>query len=57
MWPFTKNGEYSVRTGYFRMKNEDSVVNNGPSTSCQIDERLWNFIWKLKMLSKIRIFM
>ena len=29
VWPFTKNGEYSVMTGYYRMKKEDLVVENG----------------------------
>ena len=54
---FYKNGEYSVRTGYQKLKKENFVIAEGPSISHLMDKDVWNIIWGLGVPSKVRIFL
>ncbi|XVE80205.1 hypothetical protein DITRI_Ditri14bG0121000 [Diplodiscus trichospermus] len=49
VWPFVKNGMYTVKSGYHKIKGEETGRNDGPSSSRFVDRKVWNLIWKLKV--------
>ncbi|KAF7822040.1 putative ribonuclease H-like domain, reverse transcriptase zinc-binding domain-containing protein [Senna tora] len=56
VWPFTKDGTYSVSTGYHLLAEEDSGNAMVPSSSNSPDDGLWKVIWGAKVQPKIRAF-
>lgn len=57
-WPFTKTGEYSVKSGYWQFKQQQqSTTPEVPSTSTSVQRRAWDMIWKEKVPQKLKIFM
>lgn len=44
-WPYTRSREYSVKSGYWRIKeNEQSAEMGGPLPD-SVDQRIWSRIW------------
>ena len=56
IWPYSKNGEYSFKSGYRKLKEERVICNDKPPFSRIVNGDIWNIIWKLKVPSKIQIF-
>jgi ribonuclease HI len=56
VWGGTKNGVYSVRSGYYTLLNESYYDNPGPSNT-SFEAKVWNTIWGLKIPAKIRHFL
>ncbi|XP_062005568.1 uncharacterized protein LOC133722711 [Rosa rugosa] len=43
IWPHTKCGSYSVKSGYYNsLPTSKSSSKDGPSSSAQIDKKIWN---------------
>ncbi|KAF7826008.1 vestitone reductase-like isoform X1 [Senna tora] len=56
VWPFTTDGNYSVKTGYHCSISDASSWEEGSSRLDAQDSKLWAFIWKAKVQPKIRSF-
>ncbi|KAL6228202.1 hypothetical protein ACLB2K_002156 [Fragaria x ananassa] len=58
IWPATKNGSYSVRSGYhfFHSQNLKPSSTHAHS-SHRVDSSVWNTIWKLNVTPKVKNFM
>lgn len=56
IWPHYKVGEYTVKSGYYILRNSLVNFNAGPSTSHAIDDKVWKSIWKLNFRVKERCF-
>ncbi|KAM1141546.1 hypothetical protein EV1_041111 [Malus domestica] len=58
IWPGTKNGQYSVKTGYHwvhaRFNHPMALHSRAPIV---IPSRVWKLIWKLRVQAKIKHFM
>lgn len=58
VWTGTRDGNYSVRSGYNKLRASEVKQNaNQASSSYQVPKTLWNKVWNLKTFPKIRIFM
>ncbi|CAL2270238.1 unnamed protein product [Prunus armeniaca] len=58
IWPFTKNGSYSVKSGYhWIIGNIKRAQPNKIESSHQVDKQVWKCIWECKTLPKIKLFM
>ncbi|KAM0975840.1 hypothetical protein EV1_018573 [Malus domestica] len=54
IWPWTKDGVYIVKSGYFwrlKFKYQNIVVHQ--HSSHQVDKKIWKFVWSVKLLPKI----
>ncbi|OMO61937.1 hypothetical protein CCACVL1_23137 [Corchorus capsularis] len=57
VWPASKNGEYTVKTGYYLLKaQEERQETNQPFSSHHISDQIWKAIWPWKVPRKIRYF-
>ncbi|XP_027148760.1 uncharacterized protein LOC113749274 [Coffea eugenioides] len=61
IWPYSKNGEYSVRSGYMvakEMQQEGAgvVVQQGRSSRNEQGTEVWKFLWSLNMKYKLKHF-
>ncbi|KAM1498581.1 hypothetical protein ACFX10_021399 [Malus domestica] len=58
VWPFVKNGIYSVKSGYHwaMTRNIQQRIGN-PHRSALIPKQVWKCVWKLEVQPKIRSFM
>ena len=56
IWPFIKNGKYTVRSGY-QVKEGQKEGKNSPSSSHLVDEKVWKIVWKGNLPSKIQNFL
>ena len=58
VWTGTKSGLYSVKNGYNQLKQDDllSCIQQ-PSSSYQPPSKLWNKLWKLDVLPKLKMFL
>ena len=48
---------YSVKSGYNKLKSGERMVNKKASLSRWVDKDIWKIIWKLKVPSKILVFL
>ncbi|KAK7278826.1 hypothetical protein RJT34_23864 [Clitoria ternatea] len=55
-WPYTKNGEYTVKSGYRAIKLWADATEQGPSPSSSPDISLWKAVWEAKVPKKIQMF-
>lgn len=53
LWHYTKNGNYSVKSGYNLAMSKAS---SSPSSSTEVLSNWWTFFWKIKIPRKILIF-
>lgn len=56
IWPHTKDGNYSVKTGYFALTCESTATIPSSSSDHSVDKPLWNIVWSAKVSPKIRTF-
>ncbi|KAL6279433.1 hypothetical protein ACE6H2_016314 [Prunus campanulata] len=57
IWPWTSNGEYSVKFGYHITHSmANSRIVGPPQTSHVVSTQVWKGLWKLKSLPKIKFF-
>ncbi|XP_062118476.1 uncharacterized protein LOC133832109 [Humulus lupulus] len=54
LWHFSKNGEYSVRSGYYVAMNQIEMPENSDAMN---SKSLWKKIWELRVANKIKIFL
>ena len=52
IWPRCKNGEYSLKTGYQQLC-EDEGSGDASSSLTSYQKKFWNHIWKLRVPNKI----
>lgn len=57
IWPHTKTGEYTVKSGYRIIRKMDQSSTIPVSTATGIDRRIWRIIWQLSIPKKIKIFL
>ncbi|OMP07498.1 hypothetical protein COLO4_07290 [Corchorus olitorius] len=58
IWPYNKDGSYSVRSGYLSMKGSRHVRDgNRASSSHIVSKSTWKQIWKIQAPSKIKNFL
>ncbi|XP_057417986.1 uncharacterized protein LOC130712164 [Lotus japonicus] len=57
VWPFVKNGKYSVKSGYTQAKMLEDPVHLRASTSSSPASNLWKRIWGSKLPRKIQVFL
>ncbi|BFG29036.1 hypothetical protein CerSpe_153100 [Prunus speciosa] len=58
IWPWEKNGEYSVRSGYHWLENRECSEGIIPAGSSHlVDKGTWSSIWNLKVVPKVKIFL
>lgn len=57
IWHFTKHGHFSVRSAYYlaRKMKTTTATNTGGQSSSLVSEN-WEWIWKLNIPNKIKIF-
>lgn len=56
-WPFTKDGNYSVKLGYQFIKQRNTRHVNNPSTSTNLNLAMWKFIWNIPYPKKVKLFL
>lgn len=57
IWPHSKSGEYTVKSGYHIIRGMEQTDANTASTSFDIDKRTWKIIWHLNVPQKIKVFL
>ena len=57
IWPHTKDGEYSVKTGYHMAFSSSQAPTNFPSISTVLSSSFWNQFWNIKTVQKIKLFL
>lgn len=57
-WTETRNGQYSVKSGY-RLQRliADGSPGGSAEASCRSDSRIWRFLWSLALPAKVQNFM
>jgi len=54
IWPFVKNGEYSVKSGYHVCHRKVLAGNDSkPGSSHYIDSKVWKSIWSISATKKV----
>ena len=57
-WPFEKNGDYSIKSGYkLSTSKRLAKVNKSASSSFSIPQSLWCFLWNVRVLPKVKKFL
>lgn len=57
VWPMEKNGIYSDRSAYHLQRSLHPFVAHAPQSSHQISHSVWNWVWHLSSLPKIKNFL
>lgn len=57
IWAYTNHGAYTVKSRYWMIANEESVMHNVRSVQEQQVLELKRRVWKLATLPKIRMFL
>ena len=57
LWPYTTDGNYSVKSGYHFIKSEFIKTISQPETSASQNNLIWKFIWKVLAPQKIKLFL
>lgn len=55
MVAFHKNGGYSIKTGYWRIKERDQNAEADEPSPESIDQRVWNRVWGAYIPQKIKM--
>lgn len=56
-WPFSASRDYSIKSGYWQIINQEQVQNLIPSSSDGVLQRTWQKIWKAYIPQKMKIFL
>ncbi|XP_062023261.1 uncharacterized protein LOC133739497 [Rosa rugosa] len=58
VWPHTKNGTYSIKSGYHRLVDSSKLKKaSKPSSSHRVDRSIWRLIWNPRNIPKISNFL
>lgn len=58
VWHYTRHGFYSVKSAYYLARNSRrTVVADVHGSRSNSERRKWDFIWSIKLPTKIRIFL
>lgn len=57
IWPYTKDGKYTVKTGYHLAYNDMSGHHRSSTSTSQNGRGLWTLIWNAGVQPKIKHFM
>ena len=49
IWPYTKFGVYTVKSGYYLLSNDKNLLNSD-SNNPTSPRKLWKFIWSISVL-------
>ena len=52
IWPFTANGQYNCKFGYFFLKDLETKAEEG--TQLDLDKQIWKSIWSLDVPNKYK---
>jgi hypothetical protein len=55
MWPFTKEGSYTVKSGYNIIKSWHDNVNSVSTSTNNLDMKLWKTIWTLHTIPRHKV--
>jgi hypothetical protein len=55
MWPFTKEGSYTVKSGYNLVKSWHDNVNSVSTSTNNLDMKLWKTIWTLHTIPRHKV--
>jgi hypothetical protein len=55
MWPHTKDGSYSVKSGYNMIKLWQDNANSAPTTTNNLDIKLWKTLWSLHTIPRHKV--
>lgn len=56
-WPFSKSGDFSVKSCYYQINSKKTLNNQGASSSSSIPKQVWKLIWKISVPQKIKMFL
>lgn len=56
-WPFSKSGDFTVKSAYYLSKKLNQRVSTAASSSTPIDGSLWKNIWVVSIPQKIKYFL
>ena len=56
VWSHSQSGVYSVKSGYYFLSKDQSMLNDG-SVSSEQSQKLWKLIWSLSVPAKVQNFM
>lgn len=56
-WPYTSNGDFSVKSAYHAIRNEARNQHACPSSSMGIPKELWKLVWNAKVPQKLKLFL
>lgn len=56
-WPHSRSGLYSVKSGYFMIRQNGVAPNLGPFTSRGIPHNIWKILWKIHVPQKLKHFL
>ena len=54
-WPLTQSGQYTCKSGYRFLKEEEEVVR--PEVAQNRDKNLWRSIWSLQVPNRVKTFL
>ncbi|XP_028775788.1 uncharacterized protein LOC114732634 [Neltuma alba] len=57
IWDKTRNGLYVVKKGYVEARSRRNVIDGRAGSSFSLPYDIWNKVWKLRVLPKIKNFM
>ena len=57
VWPYSKDGEYFLKLGFYKLVGERGVPNNRLSSSHVVKRVVWKVICGLNVPSKIQKFL
>lgn len=56
-WFFSKSGYYTVKSAYYVARDLRKLRTNSATSSSNVQEKNWSFVWKLDIPGKIRVFL
>lgn len=56
IWPLTKDGEYSVNSGYKQAHAMARASQHPPSSSAHIQSKTWHLLWQARVPTKVKMF-
>ena len=57
LWPYTKDAQYSVKTGYHIAHEDLSIDKEASSSHQQFPASFWHSMWNIKAPQKIKMFL
>jgi hypothetical protein len=55
MWPYTKEGSYTVKSGYHIIKTWQDNANSAPTSTNTLDTKFWKTLWSLSTIPRHKV--